>query len=58
MKGKYSGLYELIEEDSEAGEYFDNLPEYVQESISAREENINSFASLRDYAENLMRDDE
>nr|WP_319489667.1 hypothetical protein [uncultured Caproiciproducens sp.] len=58
MKGKYSSLYELIEEDSEAGEYFDNLPEYVQESISARDENINSFSSLRDYAENLMRDDE
>ncbi|NLG92644.1 MAG: hypothetical protein GX485_03635 [Clostridiales bacterium] len=57
MGRKYSGLYELIENDGEAGDYFDTLPEYVKESIQEREQNINSFESLRDYATNLMRNE-
>ena len=57
MHKKYSGLYELIEEDSAANEYYDALPDYAKESIRAREENINSYASLRDYAENLLRNE-
>jgi hypothetical protein len=58
MDKKYSGLFSLIEEDSKANEYYESLPDYVKQSISAREQNINSFASLRDYAENLLRADE
>ena len=57
MKKKYSGLYDLIEEDSTASEYYESLPDDVKQSITAREENINSYASLRDYAENLMRNE-
>lgn len=57
MGHKYSGLYELIENDNEANDYFDNLPDYVKESIQEREQNINSFDSLRDYAANLMRNE-
>ncbi len=57
MPKKYSGLYDLLEEDESAEEYSDSLPVYVKESISARAENINSFASLRDYAENLLRNE-
>ncbi len=57
MPKKYSGLYDLLEEDESAEEYYDSLPVYVKESISARAENINSFASLRDYAENLLRNE-
>jgi hypothetical protein len=58
MPNKYSGLNQLIEQDKEANRYFESLPDYVKETISARSENINSFASLCDYAENLLRDDE
>ena len=58
MTNKYSGLQELIEQDREAGAYFSCLPGYVKETINERSENINSFASLRDYAQNLLRDDE
>ncbi len=58
MPNKYDGLQELIDQDREANEYFRCLPGYVKETISARSQNINSFASLRDYAENLLRDDE
>ncbi len=57
MQKKYSGLYELIDEDSTANEYYESLPDYVKQSICAREQNINSLASLRDYADNLLRNE-
>ncbi len=57
MQKKYSGLYELIDEDSEAKEYFESLPDHAKQSISAREQNINSYESLRDYADNLLRNE-
>ncbi len=57
MDKKYSGLYELIENDSEANNYYQSLPDYAKQSICAREQNINSFASLQDYAENLLRNE-
>ena len=58
MSDKYSGLQSLISQDSEARQYFNELPEYVREQISQRDHNVNSFASLRDYAENLLRGDD
>ncbi|HEX3039436.1 MAG TPA: hypothetical protein VHP54_04010 [Caproiciproducens sp.] len=58
MPDKYSDLYSLIDQDHEANSYFSALPYYVKQSISYRSQNINSFNSLRDYAENLLRDDE
>lgn len=54
----YEDLYSLIESDQEARRYFDCLPGYVKESVRQRAQNVNSIASLRDYAENLTRDDE
>jgi len=58
MPDKYSDLYSLIDEDNEANSYFASLPYYIKQSVSSRSQNINSFDSLRDYAENLLRDDE
>ena len=55
---KYHTLNELIAQDTEAGEYFSLLPDYVQEMISQRGDNVNSLASLQDYAENLLRGDD
>ena len=58
MAKKYSGLNSLIQQDSNAKKYFESLPDYVQESIAQRGDNVNSIASLRDYAENLLRGDD
>jgi hypothetical protein len=58
MSEKYGDLYSLIDEDHEANSYYASLPYYVKQSISCRSQNINSFESLRDYAENLLRADE
>ena len=54
----FSGLNELIKNDSQARTYFQGLPQHVRDGISAREQNINSFDSLKDYAENLLRGDQ
>jgi len=52
---KYNNLYEVLEQEKKANEYYFSLPEYVRSSISQRADNVNSFDSLKDYAENLLR---
>lgn len=58
MGQKYAGLNALLDADPRARRYFDGLPGYVQEHISSRGDSVNSFDSLRDYAENLLRGDD
>lgn len=57
MKTKYDGLHDLIDDDNRAKEYYNSLPDYVKESIDARQQSINSFESLQDYAQNLLRNE-
>lgn len=54
---KFPDLHVLLQNDPEAQQYFDELPDYVRDQISTRAENVNSFESLTDYAENLTRGD-
>lgn len=54
---KYPSLNEVLENECDARNYFDSLPDYVREQISTRADGVNSFESLRDYAENLLRGD-
>lgn len=54
---KYPDVDALIKNEPEAKEYYDRLPDYVQEQIRTRSGHVNSYASLRDYAENLTRGD-
>lgn len=58
MDRKYDSLFALIRQDPEADRYFQSLPNYVREAVSERAQSVNSLESLRDYAENLLRDDE
>lgn len=55
---KYHDMYELLNQDQRAKRYFDQLPDYVRDQISTRAGNVNSLASLQDYAENLLRMDD
>ncbi len=57
MGKKYSGLQALIQDDSGARAFYNRLPDYVKDQMSAREDSINSFESLRDYVDNLTRGD-
>ena len=54
----YSNLYALIHNEPEARRYFETLPSYAREQISTRASNINSFESLKDFAENVTRGDD
>ena len=58
MARNYEDLTELIAMDAAASKYYASLPDYVQEMISDRGDNVNSYESLRDYAENLLRGDD
>ncbi len=55
---QYADLNALLSSEPEAKRYFDTLPDYVREQIETRSGNVNSFASLKDYAENLLRGDD
>ncbi|MDD3766463.1 MAG: hypothetical protein PHF89_04655 [Eubacteriales bacterium] len=57
MSKKYRDLNLLLESEPEAKRYFSSLPDYVRSSIVQRPQNVNSFESLKDYAENLLRGD-
>lgn len=50
----YQNLSELCARDRRARQYFEQLPDYVQQQIRSQESNIHSFESLKDYAENLL----
>lgn len=54
----YPDLYSLCEQDGEAAAYFTSLPDYVRDQIETRADSVNSFDSLKDYAENLLRGDD
>lgn len=53
----YPDLNVLLRSEPDAKHYFDTLPDYAQEMISSRAEGVNSFASLKDYAQNILRGD-
>lgn len=54
----YPDLNALLRSEPEAKHYFDTLPDYAREQISARADGVNSFASLKDYAQNILRGDD
>lgn len=54
---KYPNLDGLLQQSAGALAYWNNLPDYVQEQIGTRSDNVRSLESLKDYAENLLRGD-
>lgn len=53
----YSDLDALLQSEPDARRYFDTLPDYARDQIRTRSDGVNSFASLKDYAQNLLRGD-
>ena len=54
----YSDLNALLRGDAEARHYFDTLPDYARDQIKTRAHGVNSFSSLKNYAQNLLRGDD
>ncbi len=48
---KYSGLAELLKHDQAALDYFKDLPLAVRDGIAPHGERIDSFETLKHYAE-------
>ena len=57
MAKKYTDLHALIDAEPDANRYYNSLPVYVRDQMETRATGVNSFASLKDYAENLLRGD-
>lgn len=57
MNEKYSGLYQMMEQSREARKIFSSLPDYVQDSIVQRADNVCSVTELQNYADNLLQGD-
>ena len=57
MLKKYPDLYSLIDQEPEADQFYNSLPDYVPEMISQRATSVNSFESLQNYADNLLQGD-
>lgn len=58
MEPKFGDVYQLMDKDKEARAYYSNLPYYVKQAIAHRADSVNSFESLRHYADNLTRGDD
>ena len=57
MPQEYEGLFDLIEKDQNAKEFYSTLPDYMKEMMSQRSQNVRTEEELRDYAEMLSRGD-
>lgn len=55
MREPYSDLYVLFRHNPAAEEYFNTLPDYVQDQISAQYRSVDSLERLRDYAARLQQ---
>ncbi|MBR2471775.1 MAG: hypothetical protein IKL42_06980 [Clostridia bacterium] len=55
MGCNHISLTTLMESDSKACDYYNSLPEHIKEKIKSDGENIDSFESLKNYAQNLLR---
>ena len=53
----YRDLFTMLREEPAAKAYFENLPAPVRQQMSTRAFRVNSFESMRDYADNLTRGD-
>ena len=56
-KDPRKGLDGLLGTSPAARQYFNSLPEYVQEMIVQRRQNIKSEDELHNYADNLTQGD-
>lgn len=52
-----SDLNTLLHSEPEAKRYFDTLPDYAREQIRTRSGSVNSFDSLKNFSENILRSD-
>lgn len=53
----YRDMFTLMREDPQAKAFFEELPAPVRQQMSTRAFRVNSFESMRDYADNLTRGD-
>lgn len=54
---EYNGLGDMLKHNPEAFSYYTGLPKYVRSMIAMRSDNVCSFETLQNYADNLLKGD-
>lgn len=54
MNYKYGGLYNLLNQDKNAKDYFVSLPDYVQGTLQQNIDKISSLQSLKDFSAKVI----
>ena len=54
---EYQGLGDMLKNNQEAFSYYTSLPKYVRSMIAMRSDNIHTFDTLQNYADNLLSGD-
>ena len=55
MRHPYADLYSLVRHEPRAEEYFNRLPDYVQDQITARYRSVDSLERLHAFAAQCQR---
>lgn len=55
---RVASLFDLLENNHRAKEYFMSLPDYVQGMIQQRSNNVHTEKELHTYANNLLAGDD
>ena len=54
---KYNNLQDMLDRCPGAKKYYNDLPDYVQEMICQRGDNVCTEETLKNYADNLLSGD-
>lgn len=57
MKKTYPNLKALLASESQAYDFFATLPQYVREHIADQSDGVNSFESLKSFADTFTQGD-
>lgn len=54
---EYQGLGDMLKNDPQVFSYYTSLPKYVRSMIAMRSDDVCSFETLQNYADNLLKGD-
>ncbi len=58
MSAEFYDLFDLLEQDIEAGDYYSELPLFVQEMIEDKADSVRNIDDLKNYADNFLNAEE
>ena len=57
MSAEYRDLHAMIFQNADARQYYNELPKQVRDLLNRNACNLNTYENLRDYVENLNKNE-